>query len=84
VRVRVKFYLGNQQNELKPTYMENNIKLIKQNVGIICESSDPDFLVARGEVNELEGFFCVLKHKKSDFKNVPSTVKVQVMSTTLN
>ena len=46
-------------------------------MAIECQSDSP-FLEARGEVNYLEGFFCVLTHKKKDFRNVPPTVRVSV------
>ena len=65
VRVRVKLYLHDQMEELMPSVQFDGVTLIKQNVGISCQSDLPDVLVAKGEVNEMEGFFCILSYRKS-------------------
>jgi hypothetical protein len=38
----------------------DGITLIKQNVGIMCEAEHPNIIAARGEISELEGYFCIL------------------------
>lgn len=63
--------------ELKPEEQFNGRPLIQHNVAIECQSDSP-FLEAKGEVNYLEGFFCVLTHKKRDYKNMPATARVSV------
>ena len=64
-----------------PSVQFNGITLIRQNIGIKCESSNPDFVSAYGEVNELEGFFCVMKYVKgADIKAMPKYVKIQVQA----
>jgi len=75
-RVRIKLFMP-ERYELKPEEQFNGRPLISHNVGIDCESDSP-FLEARGEINYLEGFFCVLTHKKTDHRNVPATVRVSV------
>jgi len=62
-----------------PSVQFNGITLIRQNIGIRCESSNTDFIQARGEVNELEGFFCVMKYVKgADIRAMPKYVKISV------
>ena len=78
-RVRLRFFLEGQTEEVMPSVQFNGITLIRQNIGIKCESSNPDFVSAYGEVNELEGFFCVMKYVKgADIKAMPKYVKIQV------
>lgn len=48
-----------------PSVSFDGITLIKQNVGIACLSDLPEFLEAKGEVNDLEGFFCILRYKQT-------------------
>lgn len=47
---------------MMPTVQFDGITLIRQNIGFRCESENPAYLRAHGEVNELEGFFCVLSY----------------------
>ncbi len=62
-----------------PTVKYNGITLIKQNIGINCKSDNSDFLIARGVVSELEGFFCVLSiNKNADQLRMPRYVKITV------
>lgn len=75
-RVRIKLFMP-ERHELKPEEHFNGRPLISHNVGITCQSDSP-FLEAKGEVNYLEGFFCVLTHKKSDYRNIPPTARVTV------
>ena len=75
-RVRIKLFMP-ERHELKPEEQFNGRPLISHNVGITCQS-DSDFLAARGEINYLEGFFCVLTHKQLDPRRMPATVKVSV------
>lgn len=63
MRVRFKLYLHDQVEELTPTVQFDGITLIKQNVGIKCESDHPHLIETRAEVNDLEGFYCVLIFK---------------------
>jgi len=62
LRVRVKLFLSKNGDEVMPTVQYNGITLIKQNVGIICESERPEFVLATSEVSEVEGYFCVLRY----------------------
>ena len=79
VRVRVKLYLHEQIEELMPSVQFDGITLIKQNVGIDCQSDNPDILQARGEVSDLEGFFCILSYKPtSSSKSVPKFTQISV------
>ena len=51
--------------------------LIRQNIGIKCESDNTDYVMARGEVNELEGFFCVMNLVSgASVKEMPRFVKI--------
>lgn len=57
----------------------DGITLIRQNIGILCKSDQPDYIAAEGQVSDLEGFFCVLKYRKeADAKSMPRFVKVSV------
>jgi hypothetical protein len=80
VRVRVKFYLAKQTEELMPTVQDaDGITLIRQNVGIRCQSDNPQFVQVRGEVSELEGYYCVVSYVPgSDIRGMPRFVKVGV------
>lgn len=75
-RVRVKLFMP-ERHELKPEEQFNGRPLISHNVGIVCES-DSEYLAARGEINYLEGFFCVLTHKQYDYRKMPATAKISV------
>lgn len=60
-----------------PTVQFDGITLIRQRIGIRCESDNTDFVQARGEVNDLEGFFCVMQYVSSaDIRGMPRYVKV--------
>jgi hypothetical protein len=79
LRVRVKLHLTKQDEEVMPTVQYDGITLIRQNIGILCTSDQPDYVAAKGEVSDLEGFFCVLKYRKdADAKSMPRFVKVTV------
>jgi len=54
--------LSKNGDEVMPTVQYNGITLIKQNVGVVCESERPEFVLATSEVSEVEGYFCVLKY----------------------
>lgn len=75
-RVRIKLFMP-ERHELKPEEQFNGRPLISHNVGINCESDTP-YLAARGEINYLEGFFCVLTHKQGDYTKMPATAKISV------
>jgi hypothetical protein len=53
--------LHDQVEELTPTVQFDGITLIKQNVGVLCETDHPYLIEAKSEVNDLEGFFCSLR-----------------------
>lgn len=75
LRVRLKLYLNDQVEELTPSVIVDGITLIKNNVGIDCESEYPQYIKAKGEVNEIEGFFCVMSLVSgTSIKEIPSTV----------
>jgi len=60
-----------------PTVQFDGITLIKQHIGITCESDNPEFVLARGEVNDLEGFFCVMTYVRgADSRTMPRFVKI--------
>ena len=78
-RVRLRFFLEGQNEEVMPIVQYGGITLIRQNIGIKCESQNPDFIEARGEVNELEGFFCVMRYiDDADLRAMPKYVKILV------
>lgn len=79
LRVRVKLYLSKNGEELMPTTQYDDVTLIRQNVGIQCNSDQPSFIEATGEVNDLEGFFCVLKYKQNaNHRSMPRFARVSV------
>ena len=60
-----------------PTVQFDGMTLIRQNVQILCESDNPSYVQARGEVNELEGFFCVMNYvKDANIRGMPRFVKI--------
>lgn len=78
-RIRLRFFLEGQNEEVMPQVQYGGLTLIQQNIGIQCESQNPDFISARGEVNDLEGFFCVLQYvQNADFSTMPKYVKIVV------
>lgn len=78
LRVRVKLYLHDQIEELTPTVQFDGITLLKQNVGIKCQSEVPSILEARGDVNDLEGFFCILNFVGQSQRQMPKSAKIAV------
>ena len=54
--------------------------MIRQNVEIRCQSDNPQFVHARGEVSDLEGYFCVVSYVGggADIKGMPRFVKIFV------
>jgi len=70
-------FLEKQPDETMPTVQFDGITLIRQHIGIRCESDNTDFVIARGEVNDLEGFFCVMQYvDNADIRGMPRFVKV--------
>jgi hypothetical protein len=64
---------------MMPTVQFDGITLIKQKIGIKCESDNKSFVMARGEVNDLEGFFCVMNYVSgADIRGMPRFVKIAV------
>ena len=61
-RVRIKLFLDRQAEEMMPTVQFDGMTLIRQKIGIQCQSDNTNFVMARGEVNDLEGFFCVMSY----------------------
>jgi len=53
------------------------VTLIRQNVHLQCESDSPAVLSARGLVDEVEGFFCVLSYHRSQ-RAAPRSAQVAV------
>ena len=79
LRVRFKLYLHEQVEELTPTVQFDGITLIKQNVGILCETNPPGLVEAKSEINDLEGFFCVLKYRGgSSTRAIPRSTKIHL------
>ena len=67
---------------MMPTVQFDGITLIRQRIGIQCESSNKDFVLARGEVNDLEGFFCVMSYVQgADMRGMPKFVKITATAT---
>ena len=60
-----------------PTVQFDGITLIRHNIDIQCASDHPDYVEARGEVNELEGFFCVMNYVRgADSRAMPKIVMI--------
>lgn len=60
-----------------PTVQFDGITLIRNNINIACQSDNPNYVNARGEVNDLEGFFCVMNYiKDADIRAMPKFVKI--------
>ena len=79
LRVRVKIYLHDQMEELMPIASFDGITLIRQNVGLLCESENPDILEATSEISELEGFFCILRYKSTQSRtSFPKSIPIRV------
>lgn len=73
-------FLNKHGDELMPTVQYDGITLIRQNLQIKCESSDPQWVSARGDTNDLEGYFCVMTYagKNAKIESMPRHVKVNV------
>lgn len=53
--------------------------LVRQNVGIECDSDQPKYVEAKGEVSESEGFFCNIRYVgPSDQSRVPTLAGIKV------
>jgi len=60
-----------------PTVQFDGITLIRHHIDITCQSDNVEFVEARGEVNDLEGFFCVMSYVKgADSRSMPRFVKI--------
>ena len=60
-----------------PTVQFDGITLIRHHIDISCQSDNEDYVEARGEVNDLEGFFCVMSYVKgADTRAMPKFVKI--------
>jgi hypothetical protein len=44
-------------------------------VGLLCQSDNQDILKVRTEINDIEGYFCVLSYNKAG-EQVPISSKV--------
>lgn len=74
LRVRLKLYLNDQVEELTPSVQYDGMTLIKQNVGLVCESEFPNHIKAKIEISEIEGFFCVLSFiPGTSLKDIPKS-----------
>lgn len=75
--MRIKLFLDRQADEMMPTVQFDGIPLIRQKIGIRCESDNKEYVRARGEVNDLEGFFCVMNYVNgADIRGMPKFVKI--------
>lgn len=60
-----------------PTVQYDGITLIRQNVGIKCETDHPEYVHAQGQVSDVEGYFCSLRYNKvGKTVSMPRYVKV--------
>ena len=82
IKVRVKFFLQKGQEEIMPTTRDQDgIILIRQNIDISCVSDNPQFVSANSQVDDLEGFFCILTYiGGSDTNKMPRYVKVSAFA----
>lgn len=80
LRVRIKMFLNKNGEELMPTVQFDGITLIRQNLKVKCESSDDLWVAARGEINDLEGYFCVMTYVGGNarMEEMPRYVKINV------
>jgi len=58
--------------------------LINQNVGLLCETDSPNVISTWPEVNELEGFFCVVSFRGQREKDIPKSAAIHVSVFALN
>lgn len=77
-RIKVKMFLQDSAEELTPSVQFDGITLIENNVGLLCETDLPNLINAQPEINELEGFFCVISLKSTQPKAYPRTAQVTV------
>ena len=79
-RVRIKLFMDRQHEEMMPTLQYEGTTLIRQKIGFRCESDNPEYVYARGEVNDLEGFFCVMNFVRGNsaehVQGMPKFVKI--------
>lgn len=80
LRVRIKMFLNKNGEELMPTVQFDGITLIRQNLKVKCESSDDLWVASRGEINDLEGYFCVMTYVGGNMRmeEMPRYVKINV------
>lgn len=78
IRIRIRMFLQDQIEELTPTVQFDGITLIRQNVGLTCETEHPNILEARSEISELEGFYCVLSFIGQRSTKIPKDSKIYV------
>lgn len=80
LRVRVKMFMNKHGEELMPTVQFDGITLIRQNLKIKCESSENMWVSARGEINDFEGYFCVMSYVggSARIEDMPRYVKINV------
>jgi hypothetical protein len=76
-RIKLRLFLADSAEEVAPTVQFDGVTLINNNVGLVCESDQPTLISAEPEVNELEGFFCVVTLKN------PTGQKAYPKSTTI-
>ncbi len=46
-------------------------------MGLLCQSDNPDILRVRTDINDIEGYFCVLSYNKAA-EHIPISSQVQV------
>ena len=78
VRIRLKLFLKDQIEELTPSVSYEGITLIQQNVGLLCENDIPNIITTGADINDLEGFFCVIKFKGNSQSAIPKSASIRV------
>ena len=79
LRIRVKLFLKDQIAELMPVTQHDGQTLIRQNVNFDCVADHPEYIVATGEVNDLEGYYCNIRFKgKKSHQATPNTANIKV------
>lgn len=80
-RVNIKLYLQGQSEEMSPVIEHEGRILVRQNVGVDCVSDQPNYIEAKGEVSESEGFFCNVRYVgPADQSRVPTRAGITVMA----
>lgn len=79
-RIKLRLFLAETAEELSPSVQFDGITLIQNNVGLLCESDYPNLIESKGEINELEGFFCSISLKPQQ-SNKPFPRNVQIIVT---